>query len=111
TQVRERPQTALNTFDSAQVNLHFDPVEAISLSGGLDYKKYEFTTTELRRSNGTSANQEPVIPASLAAIPLSTYSTVTSLNTRGLGAPAGTAVNWLVPNLAVATSTLSLYDQ
>lgn len=111
TQIRERPQTALNTFDAAQADLHFAPNEAVTVSGGLNYKKYEFVTTELRRSNGTTANQEPVIPAGVAAIPLSSYSQVTTLNTSGLDAPAGTAVNWLAPNLAVASSVLSLYDQ
>jgi len=111
TQIRERPQTALNTYDNAQVNVYFTPIEAIKLTGGLDYKKYEFITTELRRSNGTTANQEAVIPAAIAAIPLANYSQITTLNTKGLDAPAGTAVNWLVPNLNVANSLLSLYDQ
>jgi len=111
TQIRERPQTALNTFDTAQANLHFKQSDMLSFSGGLNYKKYEFTTTELRRSNGTTANQEAVIPAGVAAIPVSSYSQVTTLNTDGLNAPAGTATNWLVPNLGVANSLLSLYDQ
>ncbi len=111
TQIRERPQTALNTYDNAQASLYFTPIEMWKLSGGLDYKKYEYTTTEMRRSNGTTANQEAVIPAGVAAIPLSSYSQVTTLNTKGLDAPAGTAVNWLVPNLGVANSLLSLYDQ
>jgi len=111
TQIRERPQTALNTYDNAQVNLYFTPYEPLKLSGGLDYKKYAFITTELRRSNGTTANQEAVIPAGIAAIPVSSYSQVTTLNTKGLDAPSGTAVNWLVPNLDVANGLLSLYDQ
>ncbi|WP_372782823.1 TonB-dependent receptor [Phenylobacterium sp.] len=110
TQIRERPQTALNTYDNAQVNLYFTPIEAVKLSGGLDYKKYDYVTTEMRRSNGTTANQEAVVPAGITAIPLSSYSQVTTLNTKGLDAPAGTAVNWLVPNLNVANSLLSLYD-
>ena len=110
TQVRERPQTAVNTYDAGEVNLHFAPSDAIKFAGGLDYKKYQFTTTERRRTIGTTANQEAVIPSALAAIPLSSYSTVTTINTSGLGAPSGTAVNWLVPNLSVANSVLSLYD-
>jgi iron complex outermembrane receptor protein len=111
TQIRERPQTALNTYDSGQADVHFTPWEAVKFSAGLDYKKYDYTTTEFRRSNGTTANQEAVIPAGVAAIPLSSYSIVNTLNTKGLDAPAGTAVNWLVPNLGTASSLLSLYDQ
>ncbi|WP_394761234.1 TonB-dependent receptor [Phenylobacterium sp.] len=110
TQIRERPQTALNTYDNGQVNLYFTPFEAVRVSGGLDFKKYEYVTTERRRTIGTTANQEAVIPAGVAAIPLSSYSTVTTLNTQGLDAPAGTAVNWLAPNLNLANSLLSLYD-
>ncbi|MET0272212.1 MAG: TonB-dependent receptor, partial [Phenylobacterium sp.] len=110
TQVRERPQTADNSFDTVAANLHFEPNETFTISGGVNWKQYEFETTELRRSNGTTANQEAVIPAALAAVPLSSYSTVTTLNTSGLGVPAGTAVNWLVPNLDLANSVLSLYD-
>ena len=110
TQIRERPQTAVNKYDTVQANLIFDPIEALSISGGVNYKKYDFETTELRRSNGTTANQEAVIPAGVAAIPVAGYSTVTTLKTKGLGAPAGTVVNWLVPNLDVANSLLNLYD-
>jgi TonB-dependent receptor len=110
TQVRERPQTADNSYDTVLGNIYFSPNETLTFSGGLNYKKYKFVTTELRRSNGTTANQEPVIPAALGAVPLASYSTITSLNTSGLSAPAGTAVNWLVPDLDVASSVLSLYD-
>jgi iron complex outermembrane receptor protein len=110
TQVRERPQTALNVYDTVQGNLYFAPAEALKFSAGVDWKKYKFETTEVRRSNGTTANQEAVIPAALAAIPLASYSKVTTLDTGGLNAPAGTVTNWLIPDLSVAATTLSLYD-
>jgi TonB-dependent receptor len=111
TQIRERPQTADNTFDTVQGNVYFTPFEMLQLTGGFDWKKYKFVTTEMRRSNGTTANQESVIPAGVAAIPLSSYSQITTLNTSGLNAPAGTVTNWLVPSLSIASNLLSLYDQ
>jgi iron complex outermembrane receptor protein len=111
TQIRERPQSATNTYDAAQLDAFYELNDSVKLQAGLNYKKYEFVSTELRRSNGTTTNQEPIIPATIAAIPLSQYTSVTTLNTSGLGAPGGTAINWLVPNLAVATSALSLYDR
>lgn len=111
TQIRERPQTALNTFDSASGDVHWKPSEVLKFSGGVDFKKYKFVTTELRRSNGTSSNQESVIPADIAAIPLSQYTTLNNLNTSGLSVPAGTPTTWLVPDLNAANSLLSLYDQ
>ena len=107
-----RQDGVLNTYDSGQVDVPYKPYEPLSITGGQDYKKYGYVTTEMRRSNGTTANQEAVIPARhREAIPLSQYSEITTLDTKGLSAPAGTAVNWLVPNLNVANSLLSLYDQ
>lgn len=111
TQVRLRPQTADNTFDTVQANIYFAPMEALTISAGANFKKYKFETTELRRSNGTTANQEAVIPPALAAVPLSSYTTLTQLNTSGLGVPAGTVTTWLVPDLSVAKSVLGLYDE
>ncbi|THD77064.1 MAG: TonB-dependent receptor [Phenylobacterium sp.] len=111
TQIRERPQRAINTYDSASGDLHWKPQDALKFSAGVDFKKYGFASTELRRSNGTSANQESVIPGAIAAIPVSSYSQLTNLNTNGLDVPAGTPTTWLVPNLNVANGLLSLYDQ
>jgi TonB-dependent receptor len=111
TQIRERPQHAINTYDTVYGDAHWTRWEAIKFSAGLDYKKYKFQTTEFRRSNGTTANQEAVIPAAVAAIPLSQYTQITNLNTTGLNVPAGTPTQWLVPNLNVANGLLNLYDQ
>lgn len=110
TQIRERPQSATNTYDAGQVDLFYDFNDVVKVQAGLNYKKYGYVSTEMRRSNGTTTNQETIIPASVAAVPLSSYTTVTNLNVSGLGAPAGTATAWLVPNLSVATSALNLYD-
>ena len=110
TQIRERPQTALNTYDTAQAELHYEFNPVLKVSGGVDFKRYEFISTEKRRSIGTSANQEAVIPAGIAAIPLSSYTSINNLNTSGLSVPAGTATSWLVPNLQAANSLLSLYN-
>jgi len=110
TQIRERPQTALNTYDTLQGEVHYDFSDIVKFSSGADVKKYDFETTEKRRSNGTTTNQETIIPASVAAVPLSSYTTVTNLNTSGLSVPAGTATAWLVPNLQTAIRALGLTD-
>ena len=68
TQIRERPQTAINTYDVAQIDGEWANLGIFKLSGGGAYKEYKFTTTELRRSNGTSTNLEPTIPTAMAAI-------------------------------------------
>jgi TonB-dependent receptor len=110
TQIRERPQTALNAYDSLSGDLHWKAEDLLTISAGGDYKRYKFVSTEMRRSNGTSANQESVIPGAIAAIPISSYSQLTHLNTDGMDVH-DTPTTWLVPNLNVATNLLSLYDQ
>ncbi|MDB5454488.1 MAG: hypothetical protein JWP92_73 [Caulobacter sp.] len=101
TQIRERPQTAVNTYDMAHVDGLYSFSDAFKVSAGLDFKKYEFTTTELRRSNGTTTNLETSVPAAVAAIPIASYSQIVSFN----GVPT------VLPNLGAAASLLSLYDQ
>lgn len=111
TQIRIRPQTAVNTFKTFSLDGDFDVTDALKLRAGADWRKYEFNTTELRRTNGTSANQETVIPTAVAAIPLSQYSRVTQYIDSGLDMPAGTPTSFLIPDLNVARTLLSLYDQ
>jgi TonB-dependent receptor len=100
TQIRQRPQKAKNTYDTFKLGGTFELNEALTFSGGYDYKSYEFTTSELRRSNGTTTNQEAVIPAALLAIPTSTYSQVVNLG----------GTNTVIPNYFAAINALSLYD-
>ncbi|MBO9559074.1 MAG: TonB-dependent receptor [Caulobacter sp.] len=100
TQIRLRPQTALNTYDMAHVGGQFDVNDAITLKAGLDFKKYEFKTTEMRRSIGTSANQESVIPAGVAAIALAGYSQLVNFN----------GISSIIPDVRAAQTVLSLND-
>ncbi|WP_332773618.1 TonB-dependent receptor [Phenylobacterium sp.] len=110
TQVRMRPQTASNVYDTVQAEVEFEPNEIFKFSAGLNWKSYEFESTELRRSNGTSANQEPVIPAGVAAIALSSYAKTVNLPTSGLGAPAGTVTSWVSPSYFAAATAFNLND-
>jgi TonB-dependent receptor len=108
-QIRLRPQTADNTYTTGELNFAYELTPDMTLKGGVQYKKYEFETTEERRSNGTSANLEAVIPASIAALPVSQYSQLARLNS--LGAPSGTTLRWLVPNVRAAGGLMGLYDE
>jgi TonB-dependent receptor len=109
TQIRLRPQTADNSYDTIEGAFAYEFNPALTLKGGIQYKQYEFETTEQRRSNGTTANQEAIIPASAGAVPLADYGKVVKLS--GLGAPSGTTLRWLVPNVRQAGNLLNLYDQ
>jgi TonB-dependent receptor len=108
-QVRLRPQTTTNEFENAQADLQFDISDAMQIKGGVQYKDFSFESTELRRSNGTTANQEAVIPASAANVPISAYGTLFTLG-RDLNVPAGTNTSFLIPNIAVAADLLDLYN-
>ncbi len=88
----------------------FDLSDNLTLKGGVSWKKYDFETTELRRSIGTTTNQETVIPATVAAIPLSSYYKIVNFPADGLGLPAGNVSSWLAPNYQVAQSLLQLSD-
>ena len=47
-----------NTFDNLEVDLAWDINDRFTLKVGVSSKEYDFETTELRRSNGTTANLE-----------------------------------------------------
>lgn len=108
-QIRLRPQTATNTYATFDFDVAYDFSDRLTLRTGMQYKEYEFETTEKRRSNGTTANQEGIIPANVAGTPLADYSRVTRIS--GLGAPSGTVLRWLVPDVRAAGGLFNLYDE
>lgn len=110
TQVRMRPQTAVNTYDTFSVDGEWTANDLLTFKGGLAWKEYEFVTTEQRRTIGTSANQETTIPAGVAAIANSTYAKTVTLPTEGLGVPAGTPTAWISPNYFSALTLFQLND-
>lgn len=99
-QLRLRAARAENSFKTVQANLKWEVAEGFDIIAGLAYKKYNFDTEELRRSNGTTSNREATIPAEVAAIPLSEYTRVISF--------AGTS--WIIPDYDTAAQVLSLED-
>ncbi|MDZ4690821.1 TonB-dependent receptor [Terricaulis sp.] len=109
-QIRLRPQTALNTYATLQGDLEFELSEMFTLTGGLNWRTYEFETTEMRRSNGTSANLEGSIPGFASGTPIANYSFIQTLSGRGLSLPTGLPTQWLVPDVSAAAALWDLYD-
>jgi iron complex outermembrane receptor protein len=101
TQIRERPQFANNKYDAAQAGAEFAVNGLFKVKAGVDFKRYKFATSELRRSNGTTSNLESSIPAAIAAMAVSSYSNVVSFGGQ----------SWISPDLSKAVDALSLYDQ
>ncbi|MBV9931460.1 MAG: TonB-dependent receptor [Alphaproteobacteria bacterium] len=69
-QIRLRAATADNRFDNAQAALNWKLSDDFQIDFGGEWKKYKFSTTELRRQNAASpsTNQETTIPAAIAAM-------------------------------------------
>jgi iron complex outermembrane receptor protein len=109
-QIRLRPQTAFNSYANVQGDAEFAVNDIFTLSGGASWRSYEFESTERRRSNGTSGNQEGVIPGFAAATPIANYSMLMSLSGRGLDLPTGLPTTWLVPDINAAAALWNLYD-
>jgi TonB-dependent receptor len=110
-QIRLRPQTALNTYDTATGDLEWDVTDVFSLNGGVVWRSYDFETTEQRRSNGTTSNQETVLPGFTTATPIGNYSYTMTLTGRGLDLPTGLPTTWLVPDINAAASLWDLYNE
>jgi iron complex outermembrane recepter protein len=108
-QVRLRPQTTENTFKSGHLQLDYTLNDTLTFRGGGEYKEFEFATTELRRSNGTNANQEATIPASVAAVPIGNYTETFTL-AKGFSVPAGTTTTFVMPNIDNANALFDFYN-
>jgi len=57
-QLRLRAASAKNTYETGQFNFTWDVTDGFSVAGGFQYKGYGFKSTDLRRSNGTTAAQD-----------------------------------------------------
>ena len=108
-QIRLRPQSSINSFTNYQADLEFQMNETFRLTGGAQVKEYIFKTTELRRSNGTTGNQEGTITAAQRAVPLSEYGVEFGLGTD-LDIPAGTNTAFLIPDINRAAEIFDLYN-
>jgi len=86
-QLRLRAASAKNTYTTVQPEFRWKFSDGFNVQLGGSFKRYKFETTELRRSNGTTSNQETVIPASVAAVPLTNYSQVVSILGQSFLAP------------------------
>jgi iron complex outermembrane recepter protein len=108
-QIRLRPQSSVNEFETASFDVAWDMSDAVTLKAGPQWKKFSFETESKARSNGTTANQEGVIPANVRATPIADYSRLVSMS-GNLNTPAGSATTWLIPDLQRSAALFGLYD-
>ncbi|MEZ5961824.1 MAG: TonB-dependent receptor [Hyphomonadaceae bacterium] len=103
-EIRLRPQTTNNAYSSFSGDLTFDINDVFTLSGGVNWRDYEFETTERRRWNGvanSTSNIEATIPGFAAGTPIANYSNLITYN----------GVTWLIPDIDAAAQAWGLYDE
>lgn len=108
-QIRLRPQTSENTFKTVSFDVAWDVTDVVTLKAGPQYKKFEFVSTSLGRTNGTTGNQE----ADVRGLPTSVvapYSTVARISSN-LNVPRGTPTSWVIPDINAAAAQLGIYDR
>jgi iron complex outermembrane receptor protein len=101
-EIRLRPQGVDNKFVTGQVDLKFDFSDSIAFKGGINYKKYNFDSTESRRASETTV---PTLPAGVTLASLSEIH-----SSQNLGAPPGTPTAWLAPNINAFANALGIYS-
>ena len=62
TQIRLRPQSTINSYQTASIDFEWQASDSFALKFGPQWKNYIFKSTEQRRSDGTTGNQETVMP-------------------------------------------------
>lgn len=97
TEVRERPQSTTNRFKNVELNAHFKANDGVSVSGGIQFKEYDFDTTSLRLLNGETVTATNAY-ASLRGVPIGSYAqTLNYLRNAGVNVPAGSTTLWATP--------------
>jgi len=98
-EIRLRPQYVENDFTVLRGEGAYELSPALTLKAGIDYKKYGFDSTELRRASETAV---PVLaPGQLAGL--------TSLYTIKTSLPGGTPGTFVIPNLDAFARDLDIY--
>jgi TonB-dependent receptor len=110
TQIRLRPQASENTFKTASFDVAWDLNDLVTLKAGPQYKKFEFETQSLIRSNGNTTSLEGTIPTNVRNTPIASYSQLARLS-GNLDVPNGTPLSWIVPNIDAAAAMFGLYDR
>ncbi len=102
-EIRLRPNTTENMFTTQRIDLSYAFNDHVTLTGGLDYKAYKFSTTEQRRTSETTV---PNLPAG------TTLASLTNLASFGsnLGVGGSTPTSWVVPDIDAFNKIFNIYS-
>lgn len=102
-EVRIRPQTVTNAFTSAKGALEWEASNMLTFKAGVDWRKFEYDSTEQRRLSGET------VVATLTAAQSASMTTLFSGFGKGLKVPAGTPTSWIVPDLNAFINQGAIY--
>ncbi len=102
-EVRVRPQTVDNAFTTLKGFVEWTASPIVKLKAGVDWRKFEYSSTERRRLSGETVVQT-LTPAQIAA-----GTTVFSGFGKGLDVPSGTPTSFVIPDLAAFEALYGLY--
>jgi iron complex outermembrane recepter protein len=115
-QIRLRPQTALNEFDNYQVDLTWGATDSLEFKVGAQRKEFKFETSDQRIDpayctppGAPTANAETCAATPFQSVPLSDYTNVFTYG-NDLGIPSGTNMSFLLPDMSTATELFGLND-
>ena len=109
-QIRERQNYLHNSYRTIQADFAWKATDWLNVKGGVDYKNYGFSALITARTNGTTASQDNIIPASLETpAVLAANSQLVTLH--GIGVGAGTPTTWAVPNIDAFNNQFHIFDQ
>ncbi len=113
TEFRDRPNSVNNKFETIAGTLEYDLNDTVVLSGGLNYKTFEFETQGARREStfgsivcGLPGQTCAVGETGLALTPAITR-TLSGFGSD-LDAPGGIDSSWIVPNVAAVRDLLNI---
>ncbi|OGT56874.1 MAG: TonB-dependent receptor [Gammaproteobacteria bacterium RIFCSPHIGHO2_12_FULL_63_22] len=101
-EIRLRPQKAVNSFDTGQLDLGWSLSPTWKLSTGIVQKRYKFVSQEWRRSS------ELAVPALPPGTTLADLTTLIGLNGTPVG--AGNDSQWLIPDIDAFNALYNIYS-
>ncbi len=105
-EVRDRPSTQENTFDTARADLTFEMTDSLSLSTGISWKEYTFDVTEARRDSTLPINRAN---CSLGRLPMDGSLGHLSSFGDNVDVPAGSPTSFFVADIAATAAALGFY--
>jgi len=113
-QIRLRPQTAVNEFDNYQVDLTWAATDSLEFKIGAQRKEFTFTTSEKRIDPAycdpplaINANAETCSAVPFRNVPLADFTDVFTYG-NDLGIPSGTTMTFRLPDMGAARALFDL---